>query len=115
MKLPPYGKILKAYQEEKVHLERPIYIFVGSNAKQEAYKQKIFGTLCTYLPENEDFTQFDWPVFQQKIVVEESGKAALILLKKLCIYLLDFKPLIIYLNPTSHPGQVGEIIYALGD
>ena len=98
--LPPYGKILLAYQEQNIPYEFYISIFVGQDAKQIAYKQKCIGALCSYLPMGEHFTKFNWPIVNQRIIVDADGSVPKSHLQLFCRYLLTFHPRVIFLN---HP------------
>ncbi len=105
LQLPPYGRVLAAYQQENIRLNFPIYIFVGVNASEEAFAQKKMGTLCTFLPVGEDFTRYEWPVNNQKVILYDTGGLTMDQLKKMSYALLNFKPNLIYIWSESHPDQ----------
>lgn len=97
LRLPPYGKILQAYLHEKIHLKNPIYIYVGDEAKEMAYSEKCNGNMCTYLPENEDFNRYFWPIYKQYVILYHTGGIPVVQLKRFGFYLLTFNPRLIYL------------------
>ena len=89
LKLPPFGVILQAYQKSKVHLKTIIRIYVGQKASQEAYDGIQYGTLCTYLPYGEDYKDYDWPINNQNIVLEDTDLTSISMLRKMSLYLLN--------------------------
>jgi hypothetical protein len=103
--LPPFSRVLLAYQQERISLEFPIYIYVGKEAKDEAFAQKRFGTLCSFLPFNDDVIRYRWPIKDQKIVVYDTGSMPLVSLQKICLKLLTFEPRLVYLWSQIHPCQ----------
>jgi hypothetical protein len=91
--LPPYGKVLIAYQQESVRLEFVLYLFVGKQGRQEAYLNKASGTLCTFLPYGDDYKKYNWPIENQSVCVFDAGQNEAGLMKKLCLYLFEnFNP-----------------------
>lgn len=86
--LPPYGKILQIYQYENIHLKFPIYIFVGRNARQEAYANKAHGVMSTFIPQDKSFDDFYWPIKDQKVVLFDTGSSSLLGLNRLCYKIL---------------------------
>jgi hypothetical protein len=105
--LPPFGKILDAYCKESVHLDRPIYIYVGKSAKEEAIAQKKLGTMCCYLPFLENHKNYHWPITNQKVVLNDSGLNSEIELYKMCLDLVqDFNPRVIFLYSESFKNQL---------
>lgn len=97
LSLPPFGLIVEAYQKETIKLEVPIYIFVGKNAFEEAKQNKAWGTMAMCLPYETPFENYRWPIKDQKIVIVDTGFMSAISLKKMCYYLLKFKPRVICL------------------
>ena len=81
--LPPYGKILLAYQNESITLKNSIYIFVGKNSFKECKIQKEFGVLSTCIPEDKSYSQYEWPIKNQAIVLCDCGGMDLVELKKI--------------------------------
>lgn len=105
--LPPFGKILDAYSQENVHLERPIFIYVGKSAKEEAIAQKKMGTLCCYLPFGDDQSKYRWPIKNQKVVIEDAGSNSENFLYKMCLDLIQFYiPKVIYLYSEKYRNQL---------
>lgn len=104
--LPPYGRILQAYQQESVHLQIPIWIYVGKSAKEDAFHEKRMGFMCSYLPYGEDFSRYKWPIEEQKIIVQDTGGMSNIDLKKFCIYLIKFNPRVIFIYSEEHPNEL---------
>jgi len=102
LRLPPFGKILHAYHEQKVRLRYPIYIHTGTNAKQYAFNDITHGSLASYIPEAEDIAQYKWPVEGQHVVLVDHGDMELSVLKKIMFYLKIYKPRIIYLWSKDH-------------
>ena len=105
LQLPPFGRVLKAYQQENIRLDFPIYIFVGKNASEEGFAQKKMGTLCTFLMDGEDFTRYEWPVNNQKVILYDTGGLSMDQLKKMSLVLLNFKPNLIYIWSENNPDQ----------
>lgn len=105
LKLPPFGKILLAYQEQRVRLNFSIYIHVGRGAQAICFDEVKNGFLASYLPENESFSSYQWPVYQQHIVLTDHGGLSLKELHKMCAYLLNHKPRLVYLWSEEHPCQ----------
>jgi hypothetical protein len=105
LKLPPFGRILEAYQQESIKLEYAIYIFMGQSASLAAYRHIKTNILCTYLPEGHDFHDYDWPIGNQKIVVQECGVVVLEDLHKFCLHLATFAPRVLFLHTNQHQNQ----------
>lgn len=87
--LPPYGKILELYQDQTIQLSFPIYIFVGKNAKQEAYLNKSHGVMSSYIPKGFNFEDFYWPIKDQKVILFDTGASTVMGLNKLCYQILQ--------------------------
>lgn len=87
--LPPFGKILLAYQDEGIRLTDPIYIYVGPDAKKTAYINKQDRELCCYLPYGHDFKDYRWPIFDQSVVVDCIGLTPISFLKKMILTLFS--------------------------
>jgi len=105
--LPPFGKILQAYQEESVKLAVPIYIYVGKNSKEECIAQKKYGTLCCFLPFGESHLNYRWPVFNQKLVIEDTGNIPARELKRMAADILQkYQPRVIFLYSISHKSHL---------
>jgi len=85
--LPPFGKILLAYQKESIRLEFPLYIFVGKNSKEEAITHQQMGVMATYLPYGDAYQKYDWPIGDQTVVVVDTGCTVSLWLKKMKYYL----------------------------
>ncbi len=100
LRLPPFGNLLFAYQNESIRLDNPIYIYLGKDAKAETYRVKKTGTLATYLPLNEDYRVFNWPVSNQKIILTDTDGNNEALVKKFGVHLLNnFNPSVIFIYP----------------
>ena len=106
LSLPPFGRILQAYIEEKVKLSVPIWLYVGKDAKDIAFAEKRTGNLCTFLPFKDDVARYRWPVENQKIVIEDTGGMSHVELKRICYVLLKYKPRIIYLYSEKNSSQL---------
>lgn len=104
--LPPFGRVLKAYQQENICLDFPIYLFVGDSASEEAFAQKKMGSLCTFLPKGGDFLRYEWPVTNQKVIIYNTGGIDMAQLKKMSFNLLKFKPRQIYIWSENQPDQI---------
>lgn len=104
-RLPPFGKILLAYQEQRIPLNFSISIHVGKKAKDHCFQEIKTGSLASFLPENESFFSYKWPVFNQHIVLLNHGGYSLQELQKMCAHLLNHKPRLIYLWSEIHPCQ----------
>lgn len=105
LQLPPFGRVLAAYQQENIQLNFPIYIFVGNNASEEGFAQKKMGTLCTFLPVGEDFARYEWPVNNQKVILYDTGGLSIKQLQKMSLILIKFKPNLIYIWSESNHDQ----------
>jgi|GEM_PF-2963527 hypothetical protein len=103
--LPPFGRVLLAYQQETIRLDHPIYIYIGKEARDEAYTQKRMGTLCSYLPNNDDVSRYTWPIYGQHIIVYDTGGLSSTTLHKICFHLLRFGPRVLYFWSEEHPCQ----------
>jgi len=110
--LPPFGKILLAYQDEKIQLVNPIYIFVGQESKEAAYFHKQHGELCTYLPYGHDYRQYRWPIFDQTVIVECLGLMPVNFLKKMIADLFStyYPRQIMYHSPSMSSENIDELI-----
>lgn len=103
LRLPPFGKILAAYQESKINLKTYIRIFVGQDGKRFAYDDiQYIGGLCTYLPYGDDYMQYNWPISGQNVVIEDTSLTSVMLLRKMSIHLLNiYSPHWIVLSSKS--------------
>jgi hypothetical protein len=107
LRLPPFGKILRAYQEEKIQLYKPIYLFVGQEGQRRAYSEKKFGLLCTYLPFEDSFERYNWPLTGQHIVMEDTGMSDKIFINKFCLHLLEYyTPRVIFFYSETLENQL---------
>lgn len=105
--LPPFGRVLLAYQQESIRLDFTIYIFVGKNARKEAVSCKKTGTLCSFLPYGESSKKYKWPIKEQKIIVLDTGFSRHIELKKICHHLLNvYQPRVIFLHSEDYPNEI---------
>lgn len=104
--LPPFGRILLAYQQDKVSLDPPIYVYVGIDGKKKAYEQKRMGILCSFVPYLDDPTQYNWPVTDQKIVVIDTGSLTKQQWKAICVCLMQFKPRVMFVYSEQHGNQL---------
>lgn len=104
--LPPFWHILKAYQQDAIRLEFPIYIFVGKDADQEAYAQKKWGTYCTYLPNGEHISRYEWPIQGQKVFLYNTGGVPMPELKKMVLALIKFHPRQVLIFDEHHDVQI---------
>ena len=110
LQLPPFGRVLAAYQQENIQLNFPIYIFVGKNSSRGRFRlRKKMGTLCTFLPVGEDFTRYEWPVNNQKVILYDTGDLSMDQLKKMSLILLNFKPSLIYIWSENCPDQIFNV------
>jgi hypothetical protein len=106
-RLPPFGRVLLAYQHESIRLDFPLYIFVGKNAKEEAYSHKKAGSFCSYLPYGDSFEKYNWPIKDQKIVILDTGFTVKLALHKMCHYLLEtYSPRVIFLHSDTHTNEI---------
>lgn len=104
--LPPYGRIVAAYQQESIKLEFPIYIYVGKSGKSEAYAQKRIGTMCMYLPYGDSADQYQWPIENQKVVIMDTGCSVPMSLRRMAAHLLTYKPRVIFIYEDGMPGEL---------
>jgi hypothetical protein len=99
--LPPFGKILKAYQDENIRLKDQIYIHIGKDCKQFAQADINVGSLASYaLPEY--FHSYEWPIYSRLIVLMDHGDSTAADIKKISFHLLNFHPQLIYVWSTQH-------------
>lgn len=103
LKLPPFGKILSVYQEQKVRLEFPIYIHIGKRCKDYCFTDVRYGSIASYLPDEEDVTQYTWPIHDQHVIVMNHGDIDALSLRKIAFHLKNFKPRLIYVWSNDHP------------
>lgn len=108
MKLPPFGNILLAYQKDHIPLEPTIYIFMGKNASRDAKNQLKMGTLATYLPYGEDFTHYEWPIKDQKVILTDSDFITIPHFKRFALHLVKSHPRILFISSTVH--KIHELI-----
>lgn len=108
MKLPPYGRILNAYQQDSIRLEPTLYIYIGKNAFRYAKKDLENAILATYLPYGEDFTQYDWPIKNQKVILTDTDLITVSHLKRFALHLVKFNPRILFISSSYH--QIHELI-----
>ena len=104
LSLPPFGKILRAYHEQRVRLRYPIYIHVGKNAKELCLRDLESGLIASYLPENENVMRYNWPISNQHIMLLDNGDLSELQLKKILFHLRSFKPRIIYFFSQKYPS-----------
>ena len=104
-KLPPFGKILRAYQEQKVCLDFQIYIHVGQDAQQHAFNDVRHGVLASFLPPDIDMLSYDWPILNQYVVLVDHGETILNDLHRICVHFLSFNPRLVYLWSEKHICQ----------
>ena len=104
--LPPFGKILQAYIEEKVKLDIFITIYVGSKSKEIAYEDKRMGGMCCYLPYGDSYESYRWPVLNQKVLIEDTSLVSVNFLKKMCIHIFTiYEPMCIFLYSKLIPKE----------
>jgi hypothetical protein len=102
--LPPFGNVLNAYQKESIRLEFSIYLFVGKEAKEEAYSAKRLGILCTYLPYGDDYKKYNWPFENQKVIVFDTGGLTLPTIKRICFHIYNhYNPSLVYFYSENFP------------
>jgi hypothetical protein len=87
--LPPFGKILKAYQDENIRLKDQIYIHIGKDCKQFAQADI-------------NFHSYEWPIYSRLIVLMDHGDSTAADIKKISFHLLNFHPQLIYVWSTQH-------------
>lgn len=105
LKLPPFGKILLAYQELKISLNHSIYICVGKSAKTQAFALMQEGALASFIERGDDYAKYKWPVADQKIIVLDTGFSSSIALKKFCVHLMSYKPRGVFLYSENFPSE----------
>ena len=105
MSLPPFGKILLAYQASKVALDKPIYIHIGQQAREHCFAQVKHGDLASFISDDISLKEYVWPIHDQCIYLIDHGGLSLLSLQKICLYLLKHKPRIIYVWSQEHPCQ----------
>jgi hypothetical protein len=71
--LPPFGRVIQAYLEENVYKIPQIDIYIGSQGKAKAYREKKWGELCCYLPYGDSYLAYKWPVQDQNIMILDMG------------------------------------------
>ncbi len=108
MKLPPFGSILTAYQQNAIRLQPTIYIFTGQQAFQAAKAHLEIGTLATCLPYGQDFNSYDWPIKNQKVILTDAGLTTIGHLKRFSLHLIKLHPRILCVS--SHVHQFTELI-----
>jgi hypothetical protein len=94
--LCPFGRILLSYQDAKLRLNNAIYIHVGKDAKAYATADIEAMALASYIPNIDDLSRYTWPISNQHVVVMAHGDISESSLKTIGLYLLKFKPRIIY-------------------
>ena len=97
--LPPYGRIMQAYQDAKIFPERDSYIFgwdiyAGTNAINDAKEtmtsfHKNTNHVACYLPWGHDYTEYRWPIIDQNIFLYNSGGLSKNFIKKMAIFLFQ--------------------------
>lgn len=70
--LPPYGKILKAYQDLGIIPNYHVYVFVGKDSYKQA-RNFIATQVCLCLPYDRDILDYDWPIHDVKLLVIDTG------------------------------------------
>jgi len=105
LRLPPYGRILQAYQYHQVHLKKMLYIYVGKEGKEYAFHFIQNGEVCTFLPYGQDYKLYEWPVAGQTIVITDTGGMEEATLKRFCVHLLGLSVQAIFLYSEEHPSQ----------
>lgn len=103
-KLPPFGKILRAYHEQRVRLNYPIYVHLGTNANKHCLSDIQNGLMASYLPEGQDVLQYVWPISNQHLVLVDHGDLNDLQIKKIIFHFRTFKPRIIYFQSEIHPS-----------
>lgn len=106
LRLPPFGRILQAYQEQKVRLDYSIYIYVGKVAKDHAFADIKCGSIATFLPYGENGLLYRWPINEQRLAVIDTGGMAIFALKHFCCHLMSFNPRVIFLHSEEHPNEL---------
>jgi len=105
-KLPPFGRILLAYQQESIRLNSHITIYVGKDGQDEAFAEKRAGFLATFLPYGDDFRSYKWPVSEQKLIVQDTGAMKAVDLTKFCFYLINSGARVVFLYSDEHPNEL---------
>lgn len=107
LRLCPFGRVLLAYQKEAIRLEPPLYIFIGKKSKEFAYAYKKWGTLCSFLPFEDDYFKYEWPVDGQKLIIFDTGDFSRIMLKKFCYHLQKISnPRVIFVHSEKHHPEI---------
>ena len=88
LKLPPYGKLIKARSEIPIKLDFPVYIFCGKNGFDDAKYSLSIGLYCCVWPPNNAYEVYEWPVKDLRVVVADGGDVTPIQLKKFASHLL---------------------------
>ncbi len=111
LRLPPFGRILQAYQHHQVLLKKMIYIYVGKTGKEDACYWIKYGEVCTFLPYGEDFNLYDWPVSDQVIIVNDTGGMEEAVLKCFCALLLEMGAKAIFLYCDGIPKHENQYYF----
>jgi hypothetical protein len=106
--LPPYGKILKSYQDANVKLHYPLTIFTGKEAFNRA-KKLISYEVCLCLPFESLPENYHWPVKDLSIIIIDTGSTDLSILECLAICLIQQGEGKIVVIQSDHYSQQTEI------
>jgi hypothetical protein len=107
LRLCPFGHILRAYQKESVWLDFSLYLFIGKHSKETAFSHKKLGALCTFLPYGDDYTQYEWPIDHQKVIIFDTGGMLSKTIKMLCYHLVsEFNPAVLFTYSEVLPNQI---------
>jgi hypothetical protein len=107
LRLCPFGNVLLAYQKESIRLDFSLYIFIGRQSREQAYKNKSMGVLCTFLPFGDDYSRYDWPINGQKIIIFDTGGVEINDIKRICHHFVTaFKPAVLFTYSEMLPNQI---------
>ena len=94
--LPPYGKILDAFQSSKIPLRETIFIYTGKHAREIAYEVLRDRIPACYLPYGDDFRNFRWPIENQDVIIDDTGLSSIPMLRQMTLFLFN----------EYHPRQI---------
>jgi hypothetical protein len=104
--LPPFGRILLAYQEQRVRLNFNVYIYVGKKAKDHAHQEIRDGLIATFLPYGESATAYRWPVREQKLIIIDTGGLSYMSAMNACLTIMNYQPRLIYFYSDEHRNEM---------
>lgn len=119
LKLPPYGRIMQAYIDANIfpveHEHYPCWnIYVGRDADKFAKRQLTEGReVSCYLPYNQSYEQYKWPITGQNVCIINVGLFSINLLKKMSVDLFEaYKPKTLIAYESIHSVSDKEYVPA---